>query len=62
MAVDPQQKLEALNSELQQIVDNYNKATQVAENCKQKISGANYFSNDHGAKIKVLLLSDWAIH
>ena len=37
MAVAPQQKLEALNSELQQIVDNYNKATQVAENCKQKI-------------------------
>ena len=37
MAVDPKQKLEALNSELQQIVDNYNKATQVAENCKQKI-------------------------
>ena len=37
MAVDPQQKLEALNSELQQVVDNYNKATQVAENCKQRI-------------------------
>ena len=37
MAVDPQQKLEALNSELKQIVDNYNQATQVAENCKQKI-------------------------
>ena len=37
MAVDPKQKLETLNSELQQIVDNYNKATQVAENCKQKI-------------------------
>ena len=37
MAVDPKQKLETLNSELQQIVDNYNKATQVAETCKQKI-------------------------
>tara|TARA_B100000900_G_C20056479_1_gene504098 strand:+ start:280 stop:465 length:186 start_codon:yes stop_codon:yes gene_type:complete len=37
MSIDPQQKLEALNSELQQIVDNYNKASQVVENCKQKI-------------------------
>ena len=37
MAADPTQKLEALKSELEQIVDNYNKATQVAENCKQKI-------------------------
>ena len=37
MAVDPQQKLEALNSELQQVVDNFNKANQVVENCKQKI-------------------------
>ena len=37
MAVDPKQKLEALNSDLQQVVNNYNKATQVAENCKQKI-------------------------
>ena len=37
MAVDPRQKLEALNSELQQVVENYNKATQVAENCKQRI-------------------------
>ena len=37
MAVDPKQKLEALNSELQQVVDNYNKATQVVENCKQRI-------------------------
>ena len=37
MSIDPQQKLEALNSELQQIVDNYNKANQVVENCKQKI-------------------------
>ena len=37
MAVDPKQKLEALNSELQQVVDNYNKASQVVENCKQRI-------------------------
>ena len=37
MAVDPKQKLEALNAELKQIVDNYNEATKVAENCKQKI-------------------------
>ena len=37
MSIDPQQKLEALNSELQQIVDSYNKASQVVENCKQKI-------------------------
>ena len=37
MAVDPQQKLEALNSELQQVVNNFNQATQVVENCKQKI-------------------------
>jgi len=37
MAVGPQQKLEALNSELQQVVNNYNQATQVVENCKQKI-------------------------
>ena len=37
MSIDPQQKLEALNSELQQIVDNYNKANQVVENCKQRI-------------------------
>ena len=37
MAVDPKQKLEALNSELQQIVKNYNQATQVAKNCEQKI-------------------------
>tara|TARA_A100001391_G_scaffold75495_1_gene48858 strand:- start:687 stop:866 length:180 start_codon:yes stop_codon:yes gene_type:complete len=37
MAVDPKQKLEALNSDLKQVVDNYNQATQVAENCKQKI-------------------------
>ena len=37
MAVDPQQKLETLNSELKKIVDSYNQATQVVENCKQKI-------------------------
>mgnify|MGYP003115436511 CR=1 FL=1 len=37
MSIDPQQKLEVLNSELQQVVDNYNKASQVVENCKQKI-------------------------
>ena len=37
MAVDPKQKLEALNAELQQTVNNYNQATQVVENCKQKI-------------------------
>ena len=37
MAVDPTQKLEALNSELQQIEENYNKANQVVDNCKQRI-------------------------
>ena len=37
MAVDPKEKLEALKSELQQIAENYKEATQVAENCKQKI-------------------------
>jgi len=37
MSIDPQQKLEALNSELQQVIDNYNKANQVVENCKQRI-------------------------
>ena len=37
MAVDPQQKLEALNSELTQIVNNFNEANKVVENCKQKI-------------------------
>ena len=37
MAVDPKQKLEALNSELKQIVDNYNQDTQVVENCRQRI-------------------------
>ena len=37
MSIDPQQKLETLNSELQQVVDNFNKANQVVENCKQRI-------------------------
>ena len=37
MAVDFQKKLEAINKELQQIVNNYNEATQVAKNCEQKI-------------------------
>tara|TARA_B100000519_G_C13801248_1_gene231283 strand:+ start:143 stop:322 length:180 start_codon:yes stop_codon:yes gene_type:complete len=37
MAVDPTQKLEALKSELEQIVENYNKANQVVDNCKQRI-------------------------
>ena len=41
MAVNPQQKLEALNSELQQVVDNFNKANQVVENCKQRIFELN---------------------
>ena len=35
--MDPKQKLEALNSELTQVVDTYNKANQVLENCKPKI-------------------------
>ena len=30
-------KLEVINKELQQIANNYNEATQVVENCKQKI-------------------------
>ena len=37
MSISPEQKLEALKSELQQTVTRYNQATQVAENCKQKI-------------------------
>ena len=37
MAVDPQQKLEALNSELQQIAKNYKEAEQVMINCEVKI-------------------------
>ena len=35
--LDQKEKLEALNAELQQIVNNYNQASQVVENCKQKI-------------------------
>ncbi len=35
--MDPKKKLEALNSELQQIVNNYNEASKVVENCKQRI-------------------------
>ena len=37
MAVDPKQKLEALNSELQQIAKNYKEAEQVMKNCEIKI-------------------------
>ena len=37
MAIDPKQKLEALNSELSQVAENYNKATQVVKNCEQRI-------------------------
>tara|TARA_A100001391_G_scaffold86006_1_gene56466 strand:- start:24 stop:206 length:183 start_codon:yes stop_codon:yes gene_type:complete len=37
MAIDPKQKLESLNTELRQIVNNYNEANKVAENCKQRI-------------------------
>ena len=37
MAVDPKQKLEALNSELQQIAKNYNEAKEVMTNCERKI-------------------------
>jgi hypothetical protein len=37
MAVDPAQKLEALKSELQQIVNNYKEAEQVMKNCEIKI-------------------------
>ena len=37
MAVDPKQKLEALNSELQQIAKNYNEAKEVVNNCERKI-------------------------
>ena len=37
MAVDPAQKLEALKSELQQIVKNYKEAEQVMKNCEIKI-------------------------
>ena len=37
MAVDPQQKLEALKSELEQIAKNYKEAEQVMKNCEIKI-------------------------
>ena len=37
MASDPKEKLAALNTELEQIVKNYNQATQVVENCRQRI-------------------------
>ena len=37
MAVDPKQKLEALQSELQQIAKNYQEAQQVVQNCEKKI-------------------------
>ena len=37
MATDLKQKLEALNSELKVVIDNYNKATQVVKNCEQRI-------------------------
>ena len=37
MAIGPKQKLESLNTELRQIVNNYNEANKVAENCKQRI-------------------------
>jgi peptidoglycan hydrolase CwlO-like protein len=37
MAVDPKQKLEALNSELQQIAKNYTEAKEVMTNCERKI-------------------------
>tara|TARA_Y100000356_G_C11194970_1_gene254355 strand:+ start:688 stop:870 length:183 start_codon:yes stop_codon:yes gene_type:complete len=37
MAIDPQQKLEALKSELQQIGVNYEEAKQVAKNCEVAI-------------------------
>jgi len=37
MAVDPQQKLEALQAELQQVSQNYQEAKNVAQNCERKI-------------------------
>ena len=36
MAVNPEKKLEELKSELQTTIENHNKATQVAENCKKR--------------------------
>ena len=35
--LDPQQKLAALQSELQQIAKNYQEAQQVMQNCEKKI-------------------------
>ena len=35
--IDPNQKLEALKSELQQIAKNYNEAKEVMTNCERKI-------------------------
>ena len=35
--LDPNQKLEALKSELQQIAKNYNEAKEVMTNCERKI-------------------------
>jgi peptidoglycan hydrolase CwlO-like protein len=35
--LDPQQKLAALQSELQQIAKNYNEAKEVMSNCERKI-------------------------
>jgi len=35
--LDPNQKLEALKSELQQIATNYNQAKEVVSNCERKI-------------------------
>ena len=37
MAIDPNQKKEALKSELQQVVSNYNQAKEVVTNCERKI-------------------------
>ena len=37
MAIDPNQKKEALKSELQQIVSSYNQAKEVVTNCERKI-------------------------
>ncbi len=37
MAIKVEQKLEALKSELQQVVETYNKAQQVLENSKHRI-------------------------
>jgi peptidoglycan hydrolase CwlO-like protein len=37
MQIDPNQKLEALKSELQQIAKNYNEAKEVMTNCERKI-------------------------